>query len=259
MLKKFILYPSSLILIVLLLSGCKAIGTTKPAALQVTSTPEASVFLDGKHVGKTPFFSDQLQAKEYLVKLTTGEASYNEKVSLNSGTLTVITRELANNFLAQSGDVLWLEGGRGLIVVSMPDEANISLDGALVGKTPQKIEDIEEGEHKIILSKQGYLDREVAVKTSNKYQLVADVTLASQIAKGQAPQTPASPQPQKVQVQETPQGFLRVRRDASTASPEIGRVKDGDQLELVQETEDWLQVKFTDKIGWVSAQYIKKI
>src|SRR3990167_8743254 len=104
MLKKFILYPSSLILIVLLLSGCKAIGTTKPAALQVTSTPEASVFLDGKHLGKTPFFSDQLKEGEYTLKISASEASFSEKIKLTAQTLTVVNRDLNNNYFAQAGE-----------------------------------------------------------------------------------------------------------------------------------------------------------
>ncbi|MEK9146920.1 MAG: PEGA domain-containing protein, partial [Patescibacteria group bacterium] len=101
-----------LLLLVTLLSACTVIGTNKPAALQITSTPEASVFLDGKHIGKTPYSSDQLRAREYLVKIAAGEATYVEKVSLREGTLTVINRELNNNFLAQSGEVLWLESGK---------------------------------------------------------------------------------------------------------------------------------------------------
>jgi len=248
------------LLLVTLLSACTAIGTTKPAALQVTSTPEASIFLDGKHVGKSPFFSDQLQAREYLVKLTSGEASHSEKVTLTQGTLTVINWELANSFLAQSGEVLWLEKGqRGLFITSMPDEASISLDGRLVGKTPQKIEEVEEGDHKVSLSKLGYIDREFVVKTSNKYLLVADVTLASGIATGEVTVSSPLPESEKVEVTKTPQGFLRVRREPSTSAPEIGRVKDGDQLELIQETQGWVQIKFEGKQGWVSSQYIKKL
>ena len=53
-----------LLILVAFLSGCSIVGGNKPAALQVTATPEASVFLDGKHLGKTPFFTDQLDAKE---------------------------------------------------------------------------------------------------------------------------------------------------------------------------------------------------
>ena len=250
----------SVTLLAISLGGCSKIGTTQPAALQVTSTPETSVFLDGKHVGKTPFFSDQLKNKQYQVKLTSGEATYIEKVTLTEGTLTVINRELNNNFLAQSGEVLRLKNGeKGLFIVSMPPEADISIDGGLIGKTPYKIDEIKDGEHKILISKEGYVDREFAVKTSQKYQLIADVTLSSQIAKGSISSPIPSPEPEMVQVQKTPQGFLRVRREASVSAAEIGRVKENDKLELIQETDGWIQIKFEDKQGWISSEYIKKI
>ena len=251
---------SSFLFLVLFLSGCSAIGTTKPAALQITSVPEASVFLDGKHLGKTPFFSDQLKVGQYLLKVTAGEASFVEKITLSGGTLTVVNRELANNFLAESGETLWLESGkRGLFVSSMPSEADITVDGKLVGKTPYLVEKLEEGEHKITLAKAGYINREFAIKVSNKYQVVADVTLASEIAKNPQP----SPTPvlavQKVKILATPVGFLRVRKEASLSSAEIGRVKTGDELEIIQETKDWIKVKFEDKQGWISSQYAKKL
>ncbi|MBI2012337.1 PEGA domain-containing protein, partial [Candidatus Curtissbacteria bacterium] len=79
---KFLSLVTCHLSLVLILSGCRAIGTAKPAALQVTSTPEASVFLDGKHLGKTPFFSDQLKSGEYTLKITASEATYVERVVL---------------------------------------------------------------------------------------------------------------------------------------------------------------------------------
>ena len=187
------------------LSGCRAIGTNKPAALQVTSIPEASVFLDGKHLGKTPYSSDQLKSGEHTLKLSASEASYLERVTLNPGTLTVVNRELVNNFLAQSGEVLSLEpSGQGLFISSSPDQASITLDGRLIGTSPLLVEDIKEGEHKLLLAKDGYQDREISIKTSPKYQLVAAITMASVAAK----QPPASPVPViKVQVTSTPAGF----------------------------------------------------
>lgn len=259
---------------VTILSACTAIGTSKPAALQITSTPQASIFLDGKHIGKTPFSSDQLNAREYQVKLAAGEATYVEKVTLGGGTLTVINRELNNNFLAQSGEVLSLVAGKkGLFVVSTPPEADLTVDGALLGKTPFFIENIQEGEHKVTLTKAGFITREFVIKTSDKYRLVAEVTQASEIAKGtgeSAPNpTPASTP--KVEITQTPQGFLRVRSEPSLSAPEIGRVKTGDQFEVIQETEDWLKISFqgpsrppserveAGKQGWVSSQYVKKL
>lgn len=252
---------SGLFLLATILSGCTAIGTNKPAALQVTSTPEAAVFLDGKHIGKTPYSSDQLKARQYLVKLSAGEATYVEKVTLREGTLTVINRELNNNFLAQSGEVLWLEAGKsGLFISSMPAGADVVLDGTLIGQTPLLFSEVAEGDHKVALTKNSYLQREFAVKTTGNYQLVADVTLASEIAKNGTVAASPSPLPVvKVRVTQTPQGFLRVRKDASTSSPEIGRVKPGDELELIQETKDWIKIQFEGKQGWVSSQYVKKL
>jgi len=258
-----ILFPVSCFLfLVTVLSGCNTIGNSKPAALQVTSTPEASVFLDGKHLGKTPFFSDQLKAGEYLLKITVSEASFIDKITLTSNTLTVVNRELNNNFLAQSGETLWLKpDSKGLFVTSIPQEADLTIDGKSFGETPILIEKIEDGEHKVVLSKVTYIDREFSIKTSSKYQLVADITLASEIAKNfetNASPTPA-PKVEKVEILKTPQGFLRVRAEASLDAPEVGRVKTGDQLEVIQETKDWIKVQFEGKFGWVSSQYTKKL
>ena len=259
---KKIFLASCLILLATILSGCKAIGTNKPAALQITSTPDASVFLDGKHLGKTPFFSDQLKEGEYTLKITASEANFVEKITLSSGTLTVVNRELNNNFLASAGETLWLKTGKnGLFVVSMPTQADLIIDGKLFGKTPLQVAAIEDGEHKVQLSKKGYLERNFQIKTSAKYQLIADVTLAAEIAKGTPPTGSPAPlfQVVKVEILKTPQGFLRVRSEPSLSSPEIGRVKTGDQLELIQETKDWIKIKFEEKQGWISAQYTKKL
>ncbi len=246
--------------IVLILSGCKAIGTDKPAALQITSKPEASVFLDGKHIGKTPFYADQLKSGEHTLKLTASQADFVEKIDLASQTLTVINRELSNNFMAQAGENLYLKEGSGLFVSSMPNQADLTVDDRLVGQTPILIEKIDEGEHKLHLTKTGYQDRQFAVKISNQYQLVVQATLASEIAKGIISQS-TSPAPQvqveKVEITQTPQGFLRVRQDPTTTAAEIGRVNTGDQLEVIQKTADWIQVRFQGKQGWISTQYTK--
>jgi hypothetical protein len=259
---KFFLLATSYLLLTTILSGCNVVGSNKPAALQVTSTPEASVFLDGKHLGKTPFFSDQLKAGEYLLKITVSEASFVDKITLTSNTLTVVNRELNNNFLAQSGETLWLKPeSKGLFIASIPQEADLTIDGKSFGKTPILIEKIEDGEHKVVLSKVTYIDREFSIKTSSKYQLVADVTLASEIAKNfeTNPSPAPAPKVEKVEILKTPQGFLRVRAEASLDAPEVGRVKTGDQLEVIQETKDWIKVQFEGKFGWISAQYTKKL
>ena len=164
--------------------------------------------------------------------------------------------------LAQSGEVLWLEdSASGLFITSLPQAADVIIDGKYKGKTPLLILDIEEEDHKVTLSKAGYINREFSIKTSSDYQLQADVTLASEIAKGIASQPTPAPklEVQKVEILKTPLGFLRVRSEPSLTATEVGRVKTGDQLDIIQEVKDWIKVSFEGKQGWISAQYTKKL
>lgn len=248
--------------VVVVLSGCTAIGFSKPSALQVTTTPEASVFLNGKHLGKTPFYSDQLKVGEYTLKVTESNSDYALKISLTEGTLTVVNRDLNPNFLAQSGENLSLTNGqKGLFVISFPNEADITVDGKYVGISPFLLEDLEEGDHQVLVSKIGYIDREFAIHSSLKYQLLADVTLASQIAKGIGINQ-TDPKPLKVDhvlIQNTPQGFLRVRREPETDSTELGRVKSGEEYEIIQEIGEWFQISLEGKLGWISKTFSEKV
>lgn len=257
---KFLLPVTCYLLLVTFLSGCSAIGFNKPAALQVTSTPEASVFLDGKHLGKTPFISEQLKSGEHELKITAEDAKFVSKISLQESTLTVINRNLAKNFLAQSGETLTLQPGKkGIFIISSPNQATVTIDGKFVGQTPVLLENIEENKHMLSVSKVGYATREIAVETNAKYQLHANVTLASEIAKQLVSQTQNQPKIQRIEITKAPQGFLRVRQDPIATSVEIGRVKTGDELEVLQEIKDWVKIVFEDKQGWIQSQYTKKL
>ena len=241
-----------------ILSGCAFVGAQKPAALQVTSNPEASVFLDGKHLGKTPYFSDQLDSGTHTLKITVSEANYVEKINLFEGALTVVNRDLAQNFLAQSGETLWLDKGKkGLLIVTTPNQSDITIDGVYKGKSPLLIDKIEAGDHKVVVAKENYENREFTIKILSKYQLVADVFLASIQAKNvnnQNQEQEVEIKVEKIKVQKTPQGFLRVRKEPSLSSSEIGRVNDGAELEVIQQTEDWVKIIFAEKQGWISNQ-----
>ncbi len=245
-----------------LLSGCSLTAFNKPAALQVTSVPGSSVFMDGKLLGKTPYYSDQVTSGDHTIKLSASQSSYTTQIALRSGTLTVINRELADNFSAQSGENLWLEPGlSGTLLISRPQDTEITIDGKFYGTAPKLIKNLDDGDHQVQLTKAGYINRQFAIKTSSKYRLTADVTLASEIGRGQVQMAEPSPQVQvqKVEILKTPQGFLRVRKDASLTSDEIGRVSTGDQLEVIQKTDDWVKVLFEGKQGWISKTYTKDL
>lgn len=240
-----------------MLTACSVPGTNT-SALQITTNPQASVFLNEKHLGKTPYFSDQLKEGTYTVKIAAGEASYVEKIELKKGALTVVNRDLNNNMFAQSGEVLWLEQGtRDLFIASNPSEAEVVIDGQFKGLTPTIIRDLDVGDHKVKITKNNFLEREFSVKTSSEYKLIANVTLASQTAKNI--QSTERESTAKIEILPTPQKFLRVRKEPQLTSQEVGQVNSGNNYELIQEVEGWIKINFDGKMGWVPKEFVKNL
>ena len=82
-------------------------GIKPKSGLSILSQPtEATVFIDGEEVGKTPYESKDLVVKQYIIKLEKDQALWQGKVSLNSGALTVINRDLAEEIAFSSREIL---------------------------------------------------------------------------------------------------------------------------------------------------------
>ena len=149
------------------------------------------------------------------------------------------------------------------MVISFPDKTNVFLDNNQ-RITPVLLKDVIESDHELKLTKEGYLDKTLRIRTALGFRLKSIVFLSvnPSIAStsSQTPlSTPQVPKVEKVTVLDTPTGFLRVREDSSITSSEIGRVSPEDSLELVTEKEGWFQIKMKDgKTGWISSQYAKK-
>lgn len=256
---KLLLIGTTLVFFSLSLSGC-SLGTGKTAALQVTSTPEASIFLDEKHIGKTPFFSDQLRAGEHTLKIAESEAQYSEKINLLPGTLYVLDRKLSTNYFDQEGSSLWLEEGEGVFISSQTDQSTLTIDGRYIGKTPILVKDLSEGDHKAQISKKGYNNYEFSFKSSKKHRLVANITLSlANQNKSELTSKEESRSTLKVQILNTPQGFLRIRKEPSLLSEEIARINSGEEAEFLEDNSDWTKVIYEGKTGWVSKEFIKKL
>lgn len=242
-------------------------------ALQVTSVPQSQVYLNGQLIGETPLCKcdpkDVIPAGSYRIRLIPKEGNskpYDEQISINKSTLTVIDRTFGES---ASGSVIILvplpnKKETELMVISFPDKTNVFLDNNQKGITPILLKDVTESDHELKLAKEGYLDKTLRIRTTSGFTLKAvvflgvnpDVASTSSQTSTSAPQVPKV---EKVTVLDTPTGFLRVRENSSIASSEIGRVSPEDSLELVTEKEGWFQIKMTDgKTGWISSQYAKK-
>lgn len=235
------------------------LGIKQRSGITIFTLPDgATVFLDGKEVGKTPYENKNLEVKQYDVKLERDGAYWQGKIKLNSGTLTSISRDLSPAEASAAGEILTLERGKGLTVISNPSDANVEIDGKLFGKTPQTF-DIGKGEHTILISHSNYLNRSIKVNLPDKFNMTISVDLSLSEADLTSVSAPVITQTPEVVVKQTPTGFLRVRDKASLSGKEIDRVNTGDTLILLEELSGWDRVRLVDGTeGFVSSTYVTK-
>lgn len=147
-----------------------------PAALYVESLDRPlTVVLENNIVGKTPFRSETLKEGTISLVLTSEEEnSFRSKLSLGSGTLTVVKWGLGPSEVFSEGEIVWLEKtapDSSLVVFGSPDGAEVRLDDAFLGTVPVSTEKVEAGDHAVRISKQGYKTRLVKIKVQEGYKL----------------------------------------------------------------------------------------
>ena len=288
--RKFGFLVIFVVVTLIIFGAVRLLGSRAPkeGELRVDAAPTVSVFLDNKHIGRTPL-REKVTAGEYTIRLvaesTTGEiAPWQAKISVGANLLTYVNAVLSESELSSAVDVLWLEksvvGKPELSVITNPDGASVVLDDVTKGITPLTISDMTAGDHMLTVTSPGFLTRTMKVKLTAGYKLIASMKLA--LSAGGVPQPEATPAattlttptlksgaaatssatPQKpyVLIKDTPTGFLRVRMEPSTAATEAGRVNPGEKYHLFNQQTGWYQISHdgTNK-GWISAQYADKV
>jgi len=244
----------------------------KGAGLLVETNPSAIVYLDGVQVGKTPY-ETTVKPGEVTLKLVpesteTPLTFYETKVTLISGIKTVVKRDFGETDETSQGEIISFEkvGGSqtGISIVTNPDSAQISLDGQIRGFSPVKISSLLQGEHQVILSAPGYLERTVNLKSILGYKLTLIVKLAkdSNAQKTPEPEVAKETKTILVEILTTPTGYLRVRSEPSSSATEVAQVKPGEKYAFLEDDAQtgWFKIEYQKgKSGWVSNQYAKKI
>lgn len=249
-------------------------------ALQVTSIPQSSVYLNGKLLGKTPLCkcdgNEMLASGDYTIRLVptnTTDQPYEEKISINPSVLTVVDRTFGD-IGKSSGSIISLTPLKNsktaqLFVASFPYGASITVDSNPAGITPVLIPAITESDHEVIISKDGYASKTIRIHGVFGYKLSAIVTLPTDLSTTPASTSAtttvplASPsaalQGPQVVILDTPTGFLRVRDAAGLGGAEIAQVHPGETYQLISEQNGWYQIQLSSgKSGWISSSYAKK-
>lgn len=263
----FLLIILSIVVLALRLTnqfGTSIFKAGEKAGIRILSTPTgAAVYLDDKLMGKTPYEDQSLVAKEYKLKITTeatgsAEVAWQGKVKISGGTLAVVNRDLAKDVPSAAGEILTLDKGKGVTVLSTPTGASVEIDGKDYGVTPVLV-DVKAGEHTFTMKHNSYLNRSIRAAVPDNFNLIMSVDLALSEADLTNIATLPMTQTPKVVVKATPTGFLRVREKASITSKEVGRVSPGDELILLEEGNGWDKVRLPNGTeGFVSTTYVQK-
>lgn len=274
MFRKIILFftPLLIITILFLLIVVVINRNSGKGALQVTSVPESQIFLEGKYIGKTPLclceLPQLLETGDYNIKLVPvhpGFKSYEQKITLYEGVLTVVDRTFDKELVASSGTTITLspiddKNVSQLLVISFPGKAQLILDSNSLGTTPY-LADVMPSDHEIKLLKDGYKEKVIKVKGVLGKKLEVTMSLGIKIdlnAEAARASVSAVTIPMVV-ILDTPTGYLNVRSENSTSADLITTLNPGDILELISEETGWYEVRLPDgKTGWISSTYGRK-
>ena len=144
------------------------------------STPQqnATVFLDGKELGKTPFYSKVLKVGDHNLTIESDGVSWKTKTTLTEGTFNTLDLNLSRIDRFTSGENLFFRTGqKSLTVLSKPESAKVFLNNQEKGSTPLKLTP-DNGVVTLTLKKEGYLSREITPNLVENYRLTANIFLA---------------------------------------------------------------------------------
>lgn len=258
--------------------------------LKAISSPTATVFVNNVATGKTPFV-DKYKVGEYILKLipegtSTETASWNGKIQIYKNALTYVNRELGSSDITSAGEIFTTtkmekppkSGGYGEIYVETePQGAIVTLDNDEKGVASVILSDVLRGDHELSVYMPGFFRRTQKINVDTGYRVNAFFKLAID----QSQKTPA-PKPENkeatlsaqatgtkfVVIKDTPQGWLRVREDASIDASESAKVRPGERYEYLDEKSRWYKIKFNGNTaglvsgsfteGWVSGEYSSK-
>lgn len=166
--------------------------------LKVLSSPNATVTLDGKVIGKTPIDGFVVSAGEHMLVLKADEtlrsaqgdtetAMWQGKIVAYNNSRTYVDRELGSSDITSSGVVFWVHpsasSGQGkdmgtIEISTDPIGTIIYLDNDEKGIAPLVMENVPVGEHEISAYSPGFIRRSQKIKVEAGYVVSGEIKLA---------------------------------------------------------------------------------
>lgn len=238
------------------------------AGVLIESDPTSKVLINGVEVGNTPYEANTKPGEVTIKIIPIQEGvvldDYETRVNLVPGIRTIIKRSFKPTEENSSGITVSFEKLGGdesyVTVVSIPDNAQITIDKKIYGYTPLKVK-IPAGDHELSISSDKYLEKTLPIKVYKGYKLTASVKLGKLEVEEVKPIPEVVSTGIKIEINENDVSFLRVRSGASVGFPEVAQVKPGEIYDVLEEGENgsWFKIKAGEIEGWVSKEFVTEI
>ena len=217
----------------------------------------------------TPYRNNTLQ--EGTINIRLGEEGlgwWQRKIELRKNISTVINWTFDKTEKTSGGYILSMEKqsskNAGLILASLPSGAAVSIGGEIRGDTPLAISDLGEGDKEVNIMLPGFKTISVGIRPIIGYRMLIEAILAREEKAAATPETNNTQLTliggtKKIKILPTETGWLRVRGGSNLDSPEIGKVRMGEEYEYYSETKEWIEINFGGKKGWVASKYVAKL
>lgn len=149
------------------------------AEVSVASTPAATVSVDGEVVGATPLELELLEGRRVMRLSADGYKTWKQTLKIEPGKDVNL------------GEIVLAKADGSLHVTSMPDNANVTVDGEYRGRTPLDIAVAPDKAHKLRLLREGYRPAEHSATVASGKREALHVDLEAVLATVHLETTPA--------------------------------------------------------------------
>jgi hypothetical protein len=182
-----------------ILAGCSLPFQSSQAGLQINADPQATVYIDDKHVGETNFSNDKLKPGDYIVRLSPlqdQQQTWETKIKVQPGLKSVINKTFGPTAQESSSYVLQLEKISNkkvaeVNIITSPENVIVRINDQPKGFSPLTNMSLSEENHKITLSAPGYKTLNFTASPVLGHRLI----ISAELGKSLALQPDPSPDP----------------------------------------------------------------
>ncbi len=233
------------------------------AAIEITTSDTAKVYVDGVIQGTTPVTVTNTNVGVHILKLVPENSQllpYETPLSLAPQVKTIVRHKFSSKSYLSSTEIIsfqkQVKSEATITVVTKPADSEILFDGNLAKSSPAKFVS-PSGPHFVVIKRADFDVKSIDVESLPGYDLTVYVELAATSLPQELSQKESLPATFVV-VKNAPNRKATVYESPNIYSQEVGHIASGKVIEVLDRDEKnlWIKVFSQDTpAGWIQQKY----